>query len=128
MSDANLFANLNAMGQLFNELATAKGFHENDRGLPKIARIGIYINNFNSESAELWEAARAGRLDSPCDKATAMEAIGLPPLTCQEEELAYKFIRVLESAYELGVDMNKSVAAKHAYNMTRPHRHGGKLV
>lgn len=128
MPDSNLFANLNAMGQLFNELATAKGFHDTDRDLPMIARIGIYINNFHAEASELWEAARAGRLDSLCDKAAAMEAIGLPPLTCQEEELADKFIRALESAYELGVDMNKAVAVKHAYNMTRPHRHGGKLV
>lgn len=41
-------------------------------------------------------------------------------------ELADVIIRVLDMADELGLPVVEAVIQKHAYNQTRPYRHGGK--
>lgn len=104
----------------FWEVAKSKGFH--DEPVP----MAVSVANLHSEVSELWEAFRNNKLQSPCDKAQKMEAMGLPPLTCLEEELADILIRCLDTAREHGVDMAKAVLAKDAYNQSRPHRNGGK--
>ena len=43
-------------------------------------------------------------------------------------ELADVVIRCFDLAEKLGVDLQAAIEAKHAYNQTRPHRHGGKLA
>lgn len=43
-------------------------------------------------------------------------------------ELADAIIRILDFAAEHGIDIEGAMRAKHAYNATRPHRHGGKLI
>jgi len=90
--------------------------------------IGTFIANQHSETTELWEAARNGALFSPCDKAPKMEANGLQPLTCAEEEVADIMIRLLDLSHYLGIDLAKAVLNKQLYNASRPHRHGGKLA
>lgn len=40
-------------------------------------------------------------------------------------ELADVIIRVLHLAALLGIDLESEVARKHAFNLTRAHRHGG---
>lgn len=57
-----------------------------------------------------------------------MRAAGIDPLTCAEEELADVIIRALDTAGTLRIDIDRAVRIKHAYNETRPHRHGGKLA
>lgn len=42
------------------------------------------------------------------------------------EELADIAIRVFDTAQRLGVDIDRAIAAKHAYNTKRKFRHGGK--
>lgn len=57
-----------------------------------------------------------------------MAAAGVPVLTCAEEELADIIIRAMDTAKRLGVNIGRAIAVKHAFNATRPHRHGGKAA
>jgi len=41
-------------------------------------------------------------------------------------EMADVIIRVLDFCHEKGIDIEQAIAAKMAYNRTRPYRHGGK--
>lgn len=114
---------LNDLAKHFWEVASSKGFHDVEQdalGMPR------YVANLHGEVSELWEAFRAGTLDKPCDKADKMRAAGTPVLTCAQEEIADIIIRTLDTAKALGVDVAFSVAAKDAFNQTRPPRHGGK--
>lgn len=43
-----------------------------------------------------------------------------------ESELADIVIRVFDLAEALNIDIERAIAEKHAYNVTRPYRHGGK--
>lgn len=43
-------------------------------------------------------------------------------------ELADVVIRVLDLCGALGIDIETELLAKHRYNETRPHRHGGKAL
>lgn len=108
--------------------ASAKGFHDEDDNIPMREKLGTWCMNLHSEVSELWESFRAGKAFSDCDKAEKMRAMGLPVLTCVEEELADIVIRVFDTAEALGIDIERAVAAKHEYNMSRPVRHGGKLA
>ena len=47
-------------------------------------------------------------------------------MTYAEEELADIIIRALDTACQLGVDMNNAVSNKMKYNLSRPYRHGNK--
>jgi NTP pyrophosphatase (non-canonical NTP hydrolase) len=91
-----------------------------------LLRASVFSANLHGEVSEFWEAFRDGTLNEPCDKAHKMEALGLQPLTCAEEEIADALIRTLDTANAFGVDVAKAVAAKIAYNATRPKLHGGK--
>ena len=105
-------------------LAKRKGWHSDSEG--EDAFIERACNNLHDEVSELHEAWRNNRLRLPCDKAEKMSAAGIPPLTCLEEELADIVIRVLDNSRRLGVDIRSAVERKHAFNATRPYRHGGK--
>lgn len=94
--------------------------------LGALLRAAIYTSNIHGESSEFWEAFRNGSLDKPCDKAAKMEALGLPPLTDAEEEIADMFIRTLDQAQAHGVDVAKAVSVKMQFNRSRPILHGGK--
>ena len=116
---------LNELRDHLYEVAASKGFHDPDQEAMGMAR---YTSNLHGEVSELWEAYRHGTLDAPCNKAAEMKAAGLPVLTCAEEEVADIFIRCLDTAKKLNVDVAHAVAIKDAFNQTRPHRHGGKAA
>jgi hypothetical protein len=116
--------------------ATEKGFRDQMRdgltdeqwaGKPgQLIRAAVFTSNQHGEASEFWEAFRAGTLNQRCDKAAKMEAMGLPGLTCAEEEIADELIRAMDKAHQFGVDVAKAVSAKMAYNARRPTLHGGK--
>ncbi len=127
---------LNDLRDLIAQNATDKGFRakfaeglsaDQWRGGPgKLIRAAVYCINLIGEVTEFWEAFRAGTLNSECDKADKMRALGLPGLTCAEEEIADQLIRVLDKAEVFEVDVARAVAAKMAYNSSRPALHGNK--
>lgn len=92
----------------------------------RLVQAATMVANQHSETSEFWEAFRKGRLDKPCDKEEEMKALGLEPLTYAEEEVADIIIRALDLAEAHGVDVDRAMAIKHAYNTTREHLHGDK--
>lgn len=96
------------------------GWHE---GAPNLSH---YLMNLHSEVSEWWEAWRKGEDGKPCDKAEKMTMLGYKPLTCAEEEAADILIRILDTAHAFGIDIDRAVETKMAYNATRGHRYGGK--
>lgn len=115
---------INNLAEIFYANAVDKGFHTSEETEDQF--IERSCNNAHDEVSELHTAWRNGDLHKPCDKATKMVEAGILPLTCLEEELADIFIRCLDSAAKLNVNIGIAVATKHAFNRTRPHKHGNK--
>lgn len=102
--------------------AKIKGFHPKNQNL--IDFMAHHTANQHEEVSEHWNAWRSGKQFQPCDKAEKMQALGIHPLNCAEEELADEIIRALDVSAKLGIDISRAVLAKHQYNMTREHMHG----
>jgi NTP pyrophosphatase (non-canonical NTP hydrolase) len=115
---------LNEIAEIVYQNAAEKGFHDDDAFSDLF--INGALNNLHNETSELHEAWRKGTLDAPCDKAEKMRELGLKVLTCREEELADIILRALDNARSWNIDIEAAVAVKHAYNVTRSHKHGGK--
>jgi NTP pyrophosphatase (non-canonical NTP hydrolase) len=117
---------LNQIADAVHELAKEKGWHNFDENEGQF--LTRAVANLHSEASELFEAYKTNQLRSLCDKSDKMAAMGLPPLTCIEEEMADIVIRILDNARRLGVDIERAVEIKHRFNAGRPYRHGGKLA
>lgn len=115
---------INKLAEIFHANAVEKGFHSPDETEDQF--IERSCNNAHDEVSELHTAWRNGELHCLCDKAEKMAQTGITTLTCLEEELADIFIRCLDSAAKLKVNMGIAVASKHAFNRMRPHKHGNK--
>lgn len=97
--------------------SVAKGFWEEGVNQQLPTKVAL----LHSECSELLEAYRTGNPSTPCDKF----AKGLP-LSREEEEMADILLRLMDLAAYQGVDLMKAAAVKHAFNKTRPTKHGGK--
>ena len=104
--------------------AKAKGFHPQTETIEQF--MANQCNNIHAEVTELWDAWRAGKQHELCDKSQKMEEIGVMPLTCTEEELAVVIIRALDLSRRLHINIQAAIESKHAYNLTRPYKHGKK--
>jgi NTP pyrophosphatase (non-canonical NTP hydrolase) len=76
----------------------------------------------HSELSEMLEEHRDGHQPTETYYTEKGKPEGIP------SELADLIIRALHFAGIFGIDVAASVAEKHEYNLTRPHRHGGKVV
>ena len=108
--------NLNTLAKQINETAHEKGFY--DRLESNEAYMNRACANLHDEVSELHESFRNGHLYKQTDKEI--------DITYAEEELADIIIRALDTAHQLGLDINSAVAKKMEYNLTRPYRHGNK--
>lgn len=113
---------LNQLAQIIHQNAKDHGFH------PEVETIREFManqcNNIHGEVTELWDAWRAGKEFESCDKAHKMSDLGHYPLNSTEEELADIIIRALDLSARLGIDIQRAVESKHAFNTSRPYKHG----
>jgi len=123
------YQNINRLSHVVYQNAVAKGFHDTDASETETQRLARWAANLHGEVSELWEAARRGQLHDPCDKDAVVQDLGGPrSLVCVEEELADIIIRALDTSAALGLRIGDAIKAKHEYNLTRSHKHGGKLA
>lgn len=117
-----MITDLKELSEAVYKNAVEHGFHDEptETWWPKM------LLNSIAEITEVWDADRNDNLHSPCDKAAEMIELGLPPITCLEEEYADRLIRCLDEAKRMGIDIVRAANTKHAYNVTRPRMHGKK--
>lgn len=109
---------LGALTAQAHATAREKGWWE---GTDAYAKFPEKIALIHSELSEALEAYRSGKGFSAY-QGEGGKPEGVP------SELADVVIRVMDLCGAAGIDLEAAVSAKMAFNKTRPHRHGGKIV
>ena len=125
-----------------------KGWRAPNTPLEKTRPIGDLIALLHSEVTEAFEAYRNGEpdlwyeYDFGDEKTTPTDVMATQPTYTTPghsnvifgkpqgiaSELADVIIRVLDMAEEKRIPLMRAIFDKHAYNQTRPWKHGGKAV
>lgn len=100
-------------GEAIHQYAIDHGFWEEKDGManPKIY-VPVKLCLIHSEISEALEGHRNGIPHG--DKG------------CVAEELADATIRILDLCHKMGIDLEAEMKKKHAVNLLRPYKHGGK--
>jgi NTP pyrophosphatase (non-canonical NTP hydrolase) len=104
-----------------HRLAREKGWHPPEIDPRDPNRALALLMLITTELAEAAEDIRDGYW-TPAKECDTGKPVGVP------SEIADAAIRILDACEAWGIDLQAAIEEKHAYNMTRPHRHGGKLV
>lgn len=86
--------------------------------------VGDDIALLTTEVGEAYEAFRISGLSDTTDKLTK----GLPKPEGFGSELADILIRLLDTAYRRGINLDHEYRRKLEYNKTRGYHHGGKVI
>lgn len=128
--------NLNNLIKEAYETAKEKGWHDEP------IAFADYIANIHAETSEAWEEWRNNwGLNEIYYECTNKIFCDYPyqhqpcPEDCKHAkpcgipiELADVVIRICDMCGDLGIDLEKAIELKMAYNKTRPYRHGNKRV
>ena len=98
-----------------HNLAVDKGWYDQRRSFPELIAL------MHSELSEALEAYRNGH--DPGEVWREGDKLEGVPI-----ELADACIRIFDACAAMGIDLESAIEAKHAYNETRPYRHGGKAA
>jgi NTP pyrophosphatase (non-canonical NTP hydrolase) len=108
---------LNAWQIEVHALALEKGWWDRPRNVPECLMLIV------SELSEAMEEYRKGFGVTTYRNLDLLEKPeGMP------SELADAVIRILDLCQHLEIDLEYAMKQKHAYNKTRPYRHGNKLI
>lgn len=112
--------------------AKSKGWWDSERS------FGDVIALTHSELSEALEEFRNGHqphelsYQHPTDPDRRVDAFHYLGNMCKPEgvpaEITDVFIRLLDYAGKEDVPLGRAFIDKHAFNLTRPHRHGGKVL
>ncbi|WP_430691924.1 hypothetical protein [Paenibacillus woosongensis] len=115
--------------------AVGKGWWDEDRSFGEIIALihseasealEDYRNGHNP--SEVWYEVKVAQDEEPF----RMNCEGTPDPTWKlcgiPSELADIVIRVFDACGRYGIDLEKAISEKMAYNATRPQRHGGKVL
>lgn len=122
---------LNNLARLMHANATTHGWWDDERGFPETIAL---IHSEASEALEEYRdgyavddvryECKSGGTPSKCEIECAACSHGKP---CGiPSELADIMIRVLDFCGHANIDIEAAIMEKHAYNIGRPYRHGGK--
>ena len=104
---------LNTLASSIHANAVSKGFWDSGSGSDTFAeRIAL----MHSELSEALEEHRAGRGAHWHTEDGKPEGVAVELVDC--------LIRILDTLAAMNMDIDALVAEKHAYNQTRPHKHG----
>lgn len=137
--DGKAMGGLNDWRDRVHNLAIEKGWHQ-DRDINNPHVLGSMLALIHSEVSEALEEVRTGtpgavwfrdtfngELLGPREREEGQPESRYKPVGFPSE-LADIIIRTLDLCGALGIDIEQAVEAKHAYNCTRSHRHGGKAL
>lgn len=113
---------LNEMRDRAYEIAKSKGWYEH--GVESIPTLLCLIHSEVSEALEVWRKLEVGKA---ADVARSLLDVNSKPIGF-DSELADVVIRIGDLCGAYGIDLEKAVREKMAYNEKRPYRHGGKRV
>ena len=136
--------NINEFAKEVHQNAAEHGWWDEPRTVGEIialchSELSEALEEFRAGRPMVWYACTAGNGDGhmcnpnlwlDCDMAGQEE--NCPYRNKKPEgisvELADCIIRILDYLGKEGVDVEAVLAEKHAYNKTRPYRHGGKAL